>query len=130
MIVLDTSAILGILLAEDETQAFRDLIGRSGHALVSAGNAVVLAAVASGRDDLFDAAMEFPRESYIDIEPVDAEQTDIAAKAFCQYGKGNHPAGRSLGNTFAYALGRRRSAPMLFKGDDFVRTDVESAVGP
>ena len=91
---------------------------------------VELAAVASGRDDLFDTALEFLGEPYIAIEPVDAELADIAAKAYHRYGKGHHPAGLNLGDMFAYALARQRSVPLLFKGNDFVQADVESAVGP
>ena len=130
VIVLGTSAILAILQPEDEASAFRNLITESDGALVSAGNAVELTAVASGRDDLFDTAREFLKEPYIAIEPVDAEQADIAAKAYRRYGKGPHPAGLNLGDTFAYAIAHRRGVPLLFKGDDFVQTDVESAVGP
>ena len=106
MIVVDTSAILAILLAEDEASAFRSLITESHGALLSAGSAVELAAVASGRDDLFDAALQFLKEPYIAIEPVDAEQADIAAKAYRRYGKGHHPAALNLGDVFAYALAR------------------------
>ena len=127
MIVLDTSAILAILLAEDEASAFRSLITESHGALLSAGSAVELAAVASGRDDLFDTALEFLKEPYIAIEPVDAEQADIAAKAYRRYGKGHHPAGLNLGDVFAYALARQRGVPLLFKGNDFLQTDVEAA---
>ena len=128
MIVVDTSAILAILLAEDEASSFRRLITEADGAVVSAGNAVELAAVASGRGDLFDVALAFLKEPYIAIEPVDAAQADIAAKAYRRYGKGHHPAGLNPGDVFAYALARQRGVPLLFKGNDFVHTDVEAAV--
>ena len=113
--------------AEDEASAFRSLITESDGAVASAGNAVELAAVASGRDDLFDTALEFLREPYIAIEAVDAEQAGIAAKAYRRYGKGRHPAGLNSGDMFAYALARQRGVPLLFKGGDFAQTDVAVA---
>ena len=119
--------MLTILLAEEEAPTFRDLIGESGRAIVSAGTAVELAAVASRDEDLFAAAMAFLDEPFIDIEPVSAVQATIAAKAYRRYGKGHHPAALNLGDVFAYALARERDVPLLFKGDDFSQTDIEGA---
>ena len=127
MIALDTSAMLAILLAEEEAPAFRDLMGRAGRALVSAGTAVEFAAVASRDDDLFAAAMAFLNEPFIDVEPVSAAQAAIAAEAYRRYGKGHHPAGLNLGDIFSYALAHERSVPLLFKGGDFSQTDIEDA---
>ena len=125
MIVVDTSAIVAILLAEDEGADFRARIAEAGGALVSAVSAVELAAVA-GRDDvLFDAARSFLNESYVAVEAVDAAQAAIASDAYRRFGKGRHPAGLNLGDVFAYALARARRLPLLFKGDDFSQTDVE-----
>ena len=128
MIAVDTSAVLAILLAEDEAPEFRGLIGEAGGAIVSAGTAVELAAVASRDDDLYAAALMFLNEPFVRVEPVDAAQVAIAAEAYRRYGKGHHPAGLNLGDVFAYSLARKRGVPLLFKGDDFPRTDVEPAV--
>ena len=128
MIAVDTSAVLAILLAEDEAPEFRGLIGEAGGAIVSAGTAVELAAVASRDDDLYAAALMFLNEPFVHVEPVDAAQVAIAAEAYRRYGKGHHPAGLNLGDVFAYSLARKRGVPLLFKGDDFPRTDVEPAV--
>ena len=127
MIVLDTSAILAILLEEAEAASFRDRIGEAGGAILSAGTAVELAAVASRDVDLFSAARVFLDEPFISVEPLDAEQAAAAGDAYQRYGKGHHPAGLNLGDVFAYALARGRSLPLLFKGEDFSRTDVEEA---
>ncbi len=82
MIAVDTSAMLAILLAEEEAPAFRDLMGEAGRALVSAGTAIEFAVVASRDDDLFAAALAFLNEPFIDIEPVSAAQAAVAmAKA-------------------------------------------------
>ena len=127
MIAVDTSAMLVILLAEEEAPAFRDLMGEAGRALVSAGTAIEFAVVASRDDDLFAAALAFLNEPFIDIEPVSAAQAAVAAEAYRRYGKGHHPAGLNLGDIFAYALARERGVPLLFKGDDFSQTDIEDA---
>ena len=128
MIAVDTSAVLAILLAEDEAPEFRDRIGEAGGAVVSAGTTVELAAVASRDDDLYAAALMFLNEPFVRVEPVDTVQVAIAAEAYRRYGKGHHPAGLNLGDVFAYSLARKRSVPLLFKGDDFPRTDVEPAL--
>ena len=127
MIAVDTSAMLAILLAEEEAPAFRDLMGAAGRALVSAGTAIEFAVVASRDDDLFAAALAFLNEPFIDIEPVSAAQAAVAAEAYRRYGKGHHPAGLNLGDIFAYSLARERGVPLLFKGDDFSQTDIEDA---
>ena len=124
MIVLDTSAILAILLEEEEAALFCDRIGEAGGAMVSAGSAVELAAVASRDADLFSAARAFLDEPFISVEPLDAEQAIAAGDAYRRYGKGHHPAGLNLDDVFAYALARRRKLPLPFKGGDFTRTDI------
>ena len=59
---------------------------------------------------------------------VSLRQARIARDAYRQYGRGNHPAGLNFGDCFAYALAKERDLPLLFKGDDFARTDVRSAL--
>lgn len=63
----------------------------------------------------------------IGIAPTDEHQATLAAEAFLQFGKGRHPAGLNLGDCFSYALARSVNAPLLYKGDDFSRTDIISA---
>ena len=125
MIVVDTSAIVAILLAEDDEATFRAQIEAAGGALVSAVSAVELVAVASRDEALFAAARSFLNEPYVAVEPVDAAQAAIASDAYRRFGRGRHPAGLNLGDVFSYALARARGLPLLFKGDDFSRTDVE-----
>ena len=129
MIVIDTSAILALLLAEQEAREFRDAIRDAGRVAVSAGTAVELAAVASRNDALFVAALTFLEEPWVTVEPVDSNQVAVATQAYRTYGKGHHPADLNLGDVFAYALARVRNLPLLFKGDDFSRTDIEPATG-
>ena len=125
MIAVDTSAILALLLAEEDALEFRDAIRDAGRVVVSAGTAVELAAVASRNDALFDAALAFLDEPWVTIEPVDAAQVAVAAQAYRRYGKRHHPAGLNLGDVFAYALARTRNLSLLFKGDDFSRAGIE-----
>ena len=78
---------------------------------------------AAGRGDL----ERFLREAAIEIAPVTAEHAGIACDAFRRFGRGRHPAGLNIGDTFAYALARITGEPLLFKGDDFARTDIARA---
>lgn len=127
MIVLDTSAIVAVLLDEEEAPAFRAEIENAGRALVSAVSTVELTAVAGRDEALAEAARSFLREPYLTVEPVDGGQAALAIDAYRRFGKGHHPAGLNLGDVFSYALARRRGLPLLFKGDDFSRTDIRSA---
>jgi ribonuclease VapC len=72
--------------------------------------------------DLFIAA------AGIELIPVDADQAQIAREAFRRYGKGRSPAGLNYGDCFSYALAKATGLPLLFKGADFARTDIESAL--
>ncbi len=63
----------------------------------------------------------------VEIVPVDAEQADQAQRAWPRFGKGRHPAGLNLGDCFSYALSALTQEPLLFKGDDFSKTDIEAA---
>lgn len=128
MIVLDTSAILAILQEEPERDRFRLEIVRAGTALISAGTIVELAAVAGRSSVLRSRAESFLKEPFVIQEPVTAEQAAMAADAFQAWGKGHHPAALNLGDMFAYLLARERDLPLLFKGNDFARTDVRNAL--
>ena len=118
---------MAILLGEDEAATFRGRIEAAGGAKLSAATAVEIAAVSSRDDALFSTAQAFLNEPFIAIEAMDANQAAIAGDAYRRYGKGRHPAGLNLGDVFAYALARERELPLLFKGADFARTDIEPA---
>ncbi len=129
MIVVDTSAIVAILRREADGPAARAAIADAGRVLVSAVSVVELAAVTSRDDALFSDLGDFLSEPYIDVAPVDGAQAAIAVEAYRRFGKGRHPAGLNLGDVFPYALARQRGLPLLFKGGDFSRTDIRSAMG-
>lgn len=62
--------------------------------------------------------------SKIDIVPFDGDQAEVARTAWRKFGKGNHPAGLNFGDCFAYALARTSGERLLFKGQDFIQTDL------
>ncbi len=130
--IVDTSAIVAILRGEPDAERYEEALGRTTEPLISAGTyletAIVIDAsrdpVLSGRlDDLMEAAR-------INIEPVTASLAKMARQAYRDFGKeSGHPAGLNFGDCFAYALARARGEPLLFKGDDFTRTDIGSVLG-
>ena len=69
----------------------------------------------------------FLQEAEIELTPVTADQVDSARRAWRRFGKGNHPAALNFGDCFAYALAETTGEPLLFKGEDFTRTDVARA---
>jgi ribonuclease VapC len=124
--VLDTSALLALLLNEPEAEEFRTAVEDDLTRLVSAATLLETALVIEtrkgepgGRE--LDALIH---KAEIEVVPVDAEQVSEARRAFRRFGKGRHAAGLNFGDVFAYALTRTSGEPLLFKGDDFARTDV------
>jgi ribonuclease VapC len=128
--VLDTSAVIAILLEEQESQAIREAIERDPRRLFSAASLLETSIViesrfgeAGGRElDLLLYRAE------VEIVPVDRDQVELARRAFRQYGKGRHAAGLNYGDCFSYALSRHSGEPLCFKGDDFRLTDVVPAL--
>ena len=124
--VLDTSALLALLLNEPEADAFRVAVEEDVTRLVSAATLLEAALViearkgeAGGRElDLLVHKAE------IHVVPVDGEHVAEARRAYRRYGKGRHAAGLNYGDVFAYALARTTGEPLLFKGDALARTDV------
>ena len=126
--VIDSSAYIAILNREPEADVFSLAIHEARRRAMASATYLECAIVGSrwqlGRTELDDWLL---RES-ITVVPVDHALAQIAADAFTRYGKGRHPAGLNFGDCFAYALARSLNAALLFKGDDFPRTDVMRAV--
>lgn len=129
--IVDTSAILAILRNEAERQAFLGALADADRCRMSAGTRLELAVVvarlgdpviARRVDDLLDALG-------VEVEPFTADQVSVASAAYADFGRGSgHPAQLNFGDCFAYALARATGEPLLYKGDDFVHTDVRSAL--
>ncbi len=125
--ILDTSAILAILLAEPEAAAIVDAIARDGVRLVGAPTLVESAAVMRARkgpggEVALDALMERLDLRVVDMSPTAAK---LARLAFARFGKGvGNPAVLNFGDCLAYGVAMARREPLLYKGDDFSATDV------
>jgi ribonuclease VapC len=126
-VVIDTSALLAILLGEPEREKFLQLLSESETRLLSAANALETAIVVESRRGEV-AGREFDlflHRTRIEIVSVDAEQFSIARFAWRKYGKGRHPAALNFGDCFAYALTKIATEPLVAKGEDFRRTDLQ-----
>lgn len=129
--IIDTSAILAILFAEDDAARYADAIAAAPLRLMSAANYLEAGIIVDNQTNAtagrqLDALIT---KASIQVEPVTREQADLARQAYLDFGKGNHPARLNFGDCFAYALAKSRSLPLLFKGEDFSRTDVMAALG-
>ena len=128
--VIDTSALLAILQDEPEQRAFSEAIEAADARAISTATFVETSLVLDvrfGADAVRELDLLIDRAS-IDILPVDLEQARVARRAFAVYGKGRHRAGLNFGDCFAYALASVLDEPLLYKGDDFRRTDLTSAI--
>ena len=127
--ILDTSAIVAVLRAEPEAPEFVEAIESASRCRVSAVSYVEAAVVIdSGKDAIASRRFDdFFRASGIVIETVTPRQAEIARHAYRDFGKGRHKAGLNFGDCFSYALAKEMDEPLLFKGKDFSRTDVEPA---
>jgi ribonuclease VapC len=124
--VLDTSALLALLLDEPEAEDFRTAVEEDTTRLVSAATLLETALVIEVRKGErggheLDRLIE---KAEVLVVPVDAEHVSEARRAYRRFGKGRHAAGLNFGDVFAYALARTAGEPLLFKGDDFARTDI------
>jgi ribonuclease VapC len=130
--IVDTSALFAILRDEPEAKDCALAIERNPNRRVSAANFVETALVIDGsRDPIASRRFDdLVKEARIVIEPVSEAQARIAREAYRDFGKGSgHPAKLNFGDCFAYALAKTTGEPLLFKGDDFIHTDVISARG-
>jgi ribonuclease VapC len=128
--IVDSSAILAILRAEPEAPAFAQAIEDASVVRISAANFLETAIVIDGsRDPIASRRLDdLLRAAGIEIEPVTEVQARIAREAYRDFGKGSgHPAQLNFGDCFAYALCKTARESLLFKGNDFTRTDIASA---
>ena len=127
--VLDTSALMAILLGEPGAKALSEAIARDPKRLVSAFSTLETAIVIEAkRGEAGSRELDLLiHKAKIEIVPLNAEQSELARKAWRLYGKGHHPAGLNIGDCCSYALSKYSGEALLFKGDDFTRTDVTPA---
>jgi ribonuclease VapC len=129
VIVIDTSAIVAMLLGEAEAAQFANSLAAASDVRVSAVTdyeaRVVLRPRGPAMIERYDALLA---EIAVSIVTFDQEQSRRAFEAYRRWGKGVHPAALNLGDCAAYALAKSLDAPLLFKGDDFAKTDIRRAL--
>ena len=131
MIVVDASALVALSDGEDDAAAFAEALQNSSAALISSVNAFEAGLVLIGRGRL-SGEKDFNSwlaEIGVTVYAEGADHTE-ALRAYLTFGRGYHPARLNLGDSFAYALAKKLDAPLLYKGDDFARTDIRSALQP
>jgi ribonuclease VapC len=129
--IVDSSAVVGILNNEPEAEALEDALVAARSRRMSAGTLVELYVVVDGKRDPVRSARldELLQRSDMEIIDVTAEQAHIARDAYRDFGKGSgHPARLNFGDCFSYALAKAMGEALLFKGDDFGHTDLTPAV--
>lgn len=128
--VVDSSALVAMLLGEPDGANLEAALGDADDPILSAATLVEASIVMHRRtgeqgvrnlDSLLDAAG-------VRTVALDGRQAVLARDAFVRYGKGRHPAALNFGDCFPYALAKSTGRPLLFKGDDFARTDLASAL--
>lgn len=130
MIVIDSSALIAILRREPEADSFLHRLAETEGCLLSSVSLLETSMVLAGRigdqaswDDL-DVLIS---RAGIQVVAQDRQLTEAARQGFLRYGKGRHPASLNLGDCASYALAKIRNLPLLFKGDDFPKTDLIAA---
>ena len=127
--VIDTSALIAILFGEKEAISFIKALSNESRKLISAFNHLETAIVVeakkgeSGGREL-DLILH---RAQVEVIAMNYEQAEVARAAWRKFGKGNHPAGLNIGDCCAYALAKYSEEPLLFKGNDFSRTDIRAA---
>lgn len=125
--VIDTSVILAILQLEPEYRSFIAAIEAADCVRMSVASFVETSLVIESRygvQGLHDLD-RFVVRAGIQLIPVDVEQGELARSAFSRFGKMRHRAGLNFGDCFSYAAAVALGEPLLFKGEDFVHTDVQ-----
>jgi ribonuclease VapC len=128
--IVDTSALVAIVAGEPEREAFVDAILAADAPRISAASLLEVGIVV---DRQRDPAMSRRLDDLVDalglhVVPVSVSHAATGRAAYRDYGKGSgHPAGLNYGDCFAYALARESGSPLLFKGDDFIHTDLTPA---
>jgi ribonuclease VapC len=131
--VVDTSAVVAILTDEPEQGIFKTIFASETTVAMSVMTYYESSIVMAGKKRTQNAARlvdDFVHDLAIDVVVATLDDAVAAREAYFRYGRGYHPAGLNLADCFAYALAKTRGEPLLFKGDDFSKTDVVPAWQP
>jgi ribonuclease VapC len=128
--IVDSSVLIAVLTKESDGDSFARIMNEPGVLRISAATYLETSIVIDKhRDPVLSAGFdELLHDLEAIVEPVTAEQAQITRQAYRDYGRGSgHRANLNFGDCFAYALARVKHEPLLYKGDDFVHTDLRSA---
>ena len=130
MIVVDTSALIAILDREPDAALCAEAIAEADAPLISAATLLELHIVMLNRHggragQIVDRLIQ---DAGFQIEHFTAQHLELAREAYARYGKGRNSAGLNYGDCFSYALAKATGLPVLFKGDDFSKTDLLAAL--
>ena len=125
--VIDTSALMSILLGEADAEAYAIALHQASQLSMTAPTWLESALVITSRrgPQGYETFQELMTALAVEVVPFDAALTELAYVAWLRYGKGRHPAGLNMGDCFSYALAKQRGEPLLYKGEDFVKTDIQ-----
>jgi len=126
MIVVDTSALIAILDKEPDAARYAEAIAEADAPLISAATLLELHIVMLNRHGARAAQIveRLIQDAAFQIENFTAQHVELAREAYARYGKGRNTAGLNYGDCFSYALAKATGLPLLFKGRDFLRTDL------
>lgn len=128
MIAVDTSAVVAVVLGDDEAESMLAQIQQNPSIMSAATllEASIVVEARQGPDATRD--LQLLVDAAIEITPFDLDHTRVAFEAWQRFGKGRHRAGLNLGDCFAYATASLAGVPLLFKGSDFTQTDIASVL--
>jgi ribonuclease VapC len=127
VIVLDTSALMALLLAEPEADQIAELLKSDEDFKISAGT-LAEALIVAGRRGLSEEMSRLLEGIAAEIETVSAAGAISVSEAYSTWGKGIHPAGLNFGDCFSYVTAKASGSSLLYVGDDFAKTDLQSAL--
>jgi ribonuclease VapC len=128
MIAVDTSALMAVVLNEDDAEECRQHLQQAETILLSAAT-LAEALIVAGRRNVGAEMVELLAGLDCDVVPVTQQNAVEAAAAYALWGKGVHPAALNYGDCFAYALSKAKNVPLLFTGNDFRQTDIAVVIG-
>lgn len=130
-IALDTSALTAVVFGEPDAAHFTaSMLANTGDCVLSAATLVEAGIVVEAKQGP-SAAQDLRLlldQIGAEVVPVDAAAASVAVGAWQRFGKGRHPAALNLGDCFSYAAATIAGAPLLYKGDDFTKTDISRAI--
>ena len=130
--IIDSSALLAVLNREPDSNRLEAAMRTAAPCRMSVANILETSIVVESRGGA-EAGREldaFLEHAAIEPVPVAATHLEAARRAWRRFGMGRHPAGLNYGDCFAYALARTTGEPLLYKGNDFARTDIPAAIPP